>query len=602
MNKLAMPIFRFHAKSVGAKFGGIVLAGMMASQATGQVVDLDASPIGERISAMEQSHIKPEWITPGGEAEQAAAEMAKDARLADDRSVLQVQAQVPTPLTDGLATPPPLNTTPNAPISDLVPPAPGLPGAGGFPGAGNGLGGPVPNLSNNRFGAGSSRGSFASAPTMMGDFFGGGFSQFGGSQTVSFSQHADATLLSGSPGDSDAILGFEFGGDVVPNDIFTNGNSADGMDLSGDSFIDTLGLSEPIPPSDALTSPGIGFVFDGGTATYTQVASSDAAANGTYQTGSGESWLISYSYTQALDSGSPSAVIRPLPGPGVSARRVKLSENFSPEVRDRFFFNYNFFNDTFGGLGDISRYVLGMERMLVDDLFSVEVRLPMAGTYGSTQDLAKPEDRDFEFGNLTLIGKTILLRGDRFIWSGGLGVGAPTADDSRLQRNGEDLLVVKNRSVHLLPFTSLFYRYSKDTFFQTYLQADVAANGDPVFGDLTGGNLPKLGTFTDSTLLYLDFAVNRVLYRNRCSKRVRQVIGNAELHYTSTLQDSDSVGAGNLTYTNLKRNFDIVNTTVGAHIVMANNFVISPAIAVPLSSGLDKQFDYEAIVQLNYTP
>ena len=75
---------------------------------------------------------------------------------------------------------------------------------------------------------------------------------------------------------------------------------------------------------------------------------------------------------------------------------------------------------------------------------------------------------------------------------------------------------------------------------------------------------------------------------------------NAELHYTGTLEESDIVQGGGLTYTNLKRNFNIVNATLGAHLVTAKNFVITPGMTVPLRDGLYKQFDYEAIVQVNY--
>ncbi len=74
------------------------------------------------------------------------------------------------------------------------------------------------------------------------------------------------------------------------------------------------------------------------------------------------------------------------------------------------------------------------------------------------------------------------------------------ADDTRIRRGGEDILVIKNKTVHLLPFTALLLRASRDTFLQAYMQLDVAANGDPLYGNLAGGPLPKLGVFTDSTL------------------------------------------------------------------------------------------------------
>ncbi|MEM8668897.1 MAG: hypothetical protein AAGG48_15360 [Planctomycetota bacterium] len=479
--------------------------------------------------------------------------------------------------------PPPLNVDPNADIEDLVPPTPLPPTPP-----------PIPTQSGRQVGLGASRSGFSAAPTMIGDLFGGTFSSFGGFQTVNFSQYAAADVVSVTPpGDANGLLAFEFGADLVPNDVFTTGV---GVSNSGDGFADTFAIAEPIPPSDALTSPGPGFVFDGGTAVFTNAASGTDPVNGAYTDGS--IFLINYSYTAALLNGSGGG--RPLPGPGVAARRVKLAENFSPEVRDRCFFTFNFFNDAFGGLGDISRYTLGFERQLVDQLISFEARLLTAGTYASTQNLDRNESRDFELGNAALITKVVLLRTDRFLWSGGLGVTLPTADDTRVFQGGQELLRVENETVHLLPFSAVLMQLSRDTSMQAYLQLDTAVNGDPVYGDLTGNSLPRLGVFNDSTLMNIDVAMSHVMFRNANPSPLQQIIANAELHYTGTLQPSDFVSNGQLTYTNLKRNFNVVNATAGMHFVLHNDVVVTPAMSVPISDGLDEQFDYEAVVQVNW--
>jgi hypothetical protein len=44
----------------------------------------------------------------------------------------------------------------------------------------------------------------------------------------------------------------------------------------------------------------------------------------------------------------------------------------------------------------------------------------------------------------------------------------------------------------------------------------------------------------------------------------------------------------------------VVNATAGLHLVLRNNLIVTPAMSVPLRDGLDEQFDYEAIVHLNY--
>lgn len=426
---------------------------------------------------------------------------------------------------------------------------------------------------------------------MIGDFFGGPVSTFRGNVVISFTGYSAGTITGGLPGAANASLAFEFGSDVTPNDVFTTGT---GSDLAPDGFADSFAILEPLPPNDALTSPGPGFTFDGGTAVYTNNTTSTTPQTGQFQ--NGEQWYISYSYSQNIGPDDPG---RPAPGPGVATRRIKISENFSPEVRNRCIANYHFFNDAFGGLGDVSRYVVGAERIIYEDLVSLEARLPLAGTYGSTQRLERAEARDFELGNAALILKGVLLRDRNYIWSGGVGVSIPFADDTRIQSGGRNLLVVENETVHLLPFSALLLNLSRRTSFQLFTQLDVAANGDPVYGDLTGTSLPKLGVFNDSTLLYVDAAISHVLYENPRARRIRQLIANAEIHYSGTLQESDFVQNNGITFTNLSRHFDVVNATAGMHFVLANNLVITPGMSIPLRDGFDKQFDYEANVQVN---
>ncbi len=551
----------------------IVFCGSSATTGYSQVVDLPTSPLGAdpATAAQPPTPEPPRLSAPGAQPPPVTAPGEPTIQSPSDQSG-------------------PLNFNPNAPINDLAPPPPG---SLSLPQTAQGVGGRA-----SRLGATSS--SFSGSPTIMGDFFGNGLGTISGTQVVSFGQHSAGTILTPtSPGAGNATIVFEFGGDVVPNDIFTVGV---GQDLvTPTDGADTFMIAEPLPPNDALTSPGPGYVFDGGTAVYTNSNSPGAttAVSGAYQ--NGEQWYVAYTYSRSFGiNPNTGAAIRPIPEPGIASRRVKIAENFSPEVRDRFFSNYNFFNDAFGGLGDISRYVIGFEKVLFDQLVSIEARLPMAGTYGSYQSLDNAPNRDFELGDPALILKGVLLRTDRMIWSGGMGVTVPLADDTVIQSGRQKIIEIKNETVHLLPFTGLLLRMSRDTFFQSYLQLDVVTNGDPVFGNLTGGPLPLLGKFTDSTLLHADVAMSHSIYRNRHSRFVKQMIANAEVHYTGTLQKSDFISSSGLTYTNLKPNFNIVNTTLGMHLVLSNNLIVSPGMSIPLRNGLDEQFDYEALVQVNY--
>ncbi|MGV3485298.1 MAG: hypothetical protein ACO1RT_12835 [Planctomycetaceae bacterium] len=457
---------------------------------------------------------------------------------------------------------------------------------------------PSPNLGAGAAGLGLSSslgvtaGSASFAPTMMGDLFGGGVSIIGASQETTRSFFSQGTIISGS-GNS-AVLAFDFGSGT-PNDIFTDAGT--GVDTSGDGQVDQFDILEPLPPTDAPTSPGPGFVYQAGQAVFTGSNTSSAPANGAFT--DGDFWFIKYSYvSDVFANGSEGIVIA---GPDSATRRTKLSENFSPDLRDRVFFNYNFFNDAFGGLGDVSRYVLGLERIVFDDVMSVEVRLPMAGTLTSHQQADSPGDRSFELGNMTLVGKFLLLKSDDLTWTAGSGVTAPLADDARLMRGDNELLRIENEGIHFLPFMGLLKRFDRRTYFQAYTQFDFDANGNPVAVNLGGGPLQDIGTFSDSALAHVDLSGHRVIYQNRRpSSILKALIANAELHYTGTLQESDVVSGGGVTVANLKGNFNIVNATFGAHLLLGKNLVVTPGMAVPLRDGLDEQFDYEALLQMNY--
>jgi hypothetical protein len=542
----------------------------------GQLVDVELLPA----SAVVQSSAVEPQDAPGPVTSQATPPQATPLGpppVTPPESALDEVPEISEPFADPLLPP-----------GDLPVPSPALGGPTRGPGvAGRGAVGLGLSAS-----LGVTAGSFSTAPTMIGDLFGGGVSIVSAPKPVVFSFHSEGTILSGSGGTAELV--FEFGGGT-PDDIFTVGGS--GVDLSGDGFIDQFDIFEPIPPTDAPTAPGPDFIFAGGEAVYTNSPTETGPVNGQFT--NGEFWYVKYSYiADPLGNGAQNVLIA---GPDVATRRTKLSENFSPEVRDRFFANYSFFNDAFGGLGDVSRYVVGFEKVLIDDLMSMEVRLPMAGTFSSRQQVDRPGERDFELGNATLVSKFVLLRSEQFTWTGGTGVTVPFADDARLLRGEDELLRIENEAVHLLPFTGLLYRFNPKTFVQAYTQFDFDMNGNPVLANLSGGPLQGIGRFTDSSLAHADVSAHRIVYENRrAASHLKGVIANAELHYTGTLQESDRVAGDGVVVTNLKDNFNVLNGTVGAHFLVGKHLVVTPAMSVPLRDGLDEQFDYEAILQLNY--
>jgi hypothetical protein len=438
------------------------------------------------------------------------------------------------------------------------------------------------------FGAGY--GYESSAPNVIGDFFGGAAQRIVIRNTVPFTRHVRGFLAGGStggPGSASAVLIYE-AGPGTPNDFTSTGL---GTDASGDSLADTFAITEPVPPNDSPVSPGPGFVFDGGTAVYTDSVALTTAQNGQFS--DGEIWYASYSFSETLVIDIPA-------GGGAVVRRIKLAENNSPEPRDRLYFNYNYFNNVPNGFNDVNRYVFGFEKTFRDGGMSIDVRVPFASTLATDQVAEEAGTKDTEFGNLTMIWKTLLYESQQTLVSGGLGVAAPTGDDTRLYRlDGRQILQIRNESVHLLPYVAVLSSPIDSLFLQGFLQFDVDANGNPAFGNAAGGGLGSIGTLHDPTLMFIDVALGYRWYQNQYAV-ITSIVPLIELHYSTTLQHADALTGGGLTLSSVSPRFDIVNMTMGAQFSLGNQFSVTPAIVVPLRSGDDRQFDMEAVVLANW--
>src|SRR5262249_17318931 len=163
--------------------------------------------------------------------------------------------------------------------------------------------------------------------------------------------------------------------------------------------------------------------------------------------------LFNYLFTTGrIIPGQVICVNLPNPSGGGAVGRNKFFDDGSPVPQDRVYFLYNRV-DGFQGLGtgfDINRYVLGVEKTFWDGLFSVEVRVPFAGTANSDQVAGQELSVDHaEFGNLGLAFKAALYRTPHFLVSAGLGLSFPTCDDSRMLLNGQPVSNIRTEAVLL---------------------------------------------------------------------------------------------------------------------------------------------------------
>jgi hypothetical protein len=290
------------------------------------------------------------------------------------------------------------------------------------------------------------------------------------------------------------------------------------------------------------------------------------------------------------------------PRGGAAVRSVKIAENFTPAPRNRVFASYHFFNDVFDGeIGDVNRYTIGFEWLYSGENRSIEFRLPFAHTLDSRQVDDPRVAKNTELGNLTLTLKQVLEESDNWLLSGGVGITFPTADDNRVARPSDfrEILRVDNEAVHLLPFLGLIVTPNEQLFIQSTAQLDIDPSGNHVKGDLMAMKLQPLGVHQDSTLLFLDVNVGYWLYNDPAADFLTGVAPIVELHYTTTLNDADLIDRNGFIVGDLSNRFDILNVTLGAHLLFRNGRSIRPGFVIPLRSGDDKQFDFEFFLQAN---
>ena len=290
------------------------------------------------------------------------------------------------------------------------------------------------------------------------------------------------------------------------------------------------------------------------------------------------------------------------PRGGAATRIVKISENFSPQPRNRVYATYHFFNDAIdGSFGDVNRYALGFEHLFGGGNWSFELRVPFAHTLASDQLDDPINSKDTEFGNMTMLIKKALVTDEQTLISAGIGITVPTADDVRLFRPTDRRLIleVENRSVHLLPFLGLLYTPNDELFIQGFTQLDIDTGGNPVRGDLMAMNLEDLGVVQDPTVLFLDGSAGYWLCRDSTRPWITGFAPVVELHYATTISDSDLVKRSGFLVGDLTRRYDVLDFTFGMHFELKNELSLRPGVVVPIRRGDDQQFDYEVFLQAN---
>jgi hypothetical protein len=395
-----------------------------------------------------------------------------------------------------------------------------------------------------------------------------------------------------------------------------------------------------------------------------------------------------------------------VPGPGAtSITNPNVAENNSPLPEDRVYYRYNFFDRALFVTGlstappiplgngvfqsqlatrgfDVNMHTFGVEKTFFDRLLSVELRVPFQTTLASKLDLSAgnvvgtlpgqdlygnqnlqvvptPENtlgrETTEWGDMTLIFKSLLYQSPRLAFSGGLSINIPTAPDTRV--HVRDFLsnafgptelttasIVRDREFditndnwNLSPFFAVLTTPTYRWFAQGFMQFDFPlTNNKIIYTDrmsqpgLPITSLPAMvqplalqAPFTASRgigeqiLMHVDAGVGYWLVRNPSAQWVTGIAPSLELHYTTTLENAQIVTLPNDPSTtrapggdftleaapqvgNRRNRIDILDLTVGNTFEIANRVTVATGLIFPLKRNSDRTFDWEFQLQLNY--
>ncbi|MDA0281847.1 MAG: hypothetical protein O3B86_00715 [Planctomycetota bacterium] len=307
-------------------------------------------------------------------------------------------------------------------------------------------------------------------------------------------------------------------------------------------------------------------------------------------------------YSLRIDGGTGNrSVVTDIPLGG-GTRRFK-NEHSSALPTDRILFYYNHFHNalstaTTNGQSsseNVDQFTLGLEKTFGDGLWSFEIRMPFATEVDNTTGGVTVQASGV--GNLVGSLKRLLYEDSTIAAAIGFAVSTPTGGDASVTDPSNDVMVqLSNDSVHLLPYLALQLTPDDHWFFHGFVQVDVAANTNQitVINNLqTAPTVAGSVGISEQTFLFLDASAGYWWYRAINDDGLTGLASVIELHYSSTINDSNVADVAGVTVGNSGNRIDVVNLTAGVHTEWFRNTSVRAAIVVPL----DRQqrfFDSEA--------
>jgi hypothetical protein len=263
-------------------------------------------------------------------------------------------------------------------------------------------------------------------------------------------------------------------------------------------------------------------------------------------------------------------------------RYFKIAENMSPRPQDRFFFDFNYYNnvnDTINARDQVPinhlkayRYVLGMEKTFNEGKGSIGLRFPINNLTADSLVPSISTPTRTAVGNLSIFGKYILEQNVQTgsLASVGLAVTTPTGPG----RFAGAPYVFGLNTITFQPFFGYIYNCGN-----WYIQG------------FSAFDFP--GNIRDVTLMYNDIGIGYYVFRSSDPDRFLTALAPTfEVHVNTPF-----------THRDWRNRFDIagapdvVNLTYGLNFQLRRTAIFTTALVTPVTS--PQPFNTELIVFLN---